>query len=149
MGCRAARRLRVCLGRRGTALVILGTGKMAYGAGFLVDPPSPHGLDLLTRFCDLTHWSWLWIACGAVTLASAFVPVGRDRWGFVAALVPPVVWGTAYLTAFLSGTYSRGVWLALWYATSHVMLIVWASRVPEFEEPHRTTARRGADGRPG
>lgn len=149
MGCRAARRLRVCLGRRGNALAILGAGKMAYGAGLLVSPPPPFGLDLLTRWCSLAHWSWLWIACGAVTFASAFVPVGRDRWGYVAALVPPVVWGTAYLTAAASGTYARGAFLAVWYATSHVMLIVWASRVPETGEPHRTTARRGADGRPG
>lgn len=149
MGCRTARRKRAPLGWRGTVLTVLGTGKMAYGASLLIAPPSPHGLDLLTRFCDLTHWAWLWIAAGLVTFASAFVPVGRDRWGFVAALVPPVVWGTAYLTAFLSGTYSRGVFVAIWYATSHVALIVLVSRVPEFGEPHRTTARRGADGRPG
>ncbi|MFP8960045.1 hypothetical protein ACLIYP_05650 [Streptomyces nanhaiensis] len=122
---------------------------MIYGVGFFSIPPPPYGLDLLLYFCELRHWAWLWIAAGAVTFASAFLRVGRDKWGFVAALVPPIVWGIAYLTAAVTGTYPRGGSVAAWYAIGHVMLIVWISRVPEFEEPHRTTARRGADRRPG
>ena len=149
MGCRAARRAGAALGWRGTALAILGTGKVCYGASFFLIPPRPDGLDLLTRWCDLRHWSWLWIVAGAITFGSAFVPVGRDRWGFVAAVIPPIVWGTAYATAAATGAYPRGAFVAVWYATSHVMLIVWISRVPEPGVPRRTTARRGADGRPG
>ena len=70
--------------------------------------------------------------------------VGRDRYGFVAALVPPTVWAVAYATAVLNGTYSRGAYVAVWYLTSHVGVIMWASGVPEYSVPPAPRrARRG------
>ncbi|MGQ5581006.1 hypothetical protein [Streptomyces sp. ECR3.8] len=145
----AARRLSKRLGRRGRALLILGVGKVCYGAGFIVDPPPARGLELLTMMCPLQSWAWLWIVCGSITAVSAFLRVGNDRWGFVAALTPPTVWGTAYGVSFVTGVYTRGIFPFIWYATCHVAFIVWASRVPE--EVPRTTARarRGAERRPG
>ncbi|MFK0124871.1 hypothetical protein ACIQSP_16340 [Streptomyces nigra] len=147
MRCRAARRIRKQLGRRGHFLLILGVGKTCWGAGFLIDPPSPAGLALLTHFCGLRHWAWLWIACGIVTTISAFLRVGRDWAGFVAALIPPTVWAVAYLAAVVSGQYSRGIYVAIWYLTSHVGVILWASRVPEHSVPHVPGAAR--EGGPG
>ena len=145
----AVRRLSKRLGRRGRVLLILGTGKVCYGVGFIVDPPPARGLELLTMMCSLQSWSWLWIVCGSITAVSAFLRVWNDRWGFVAALVPPTVWGTAYAVSFTSGIYTRGIFPFIWYATSHVAFIVWASRVPE-EVPRKTArARRGAERRPG
>lgn len=132
---RAARRLRKRLGRRGAFLLILGTGKTCWGVSFLVSPPADHGLQLLTRYCDLRHWSWLWIICGLITLGSAFLRVGRDWFGYLAALLPPTVWAIAYTHAVLTGEYSRGGFVALWYATSHVGVILWASAVPEYSVP--------------
>jgi hypothetical protein len=140
----AVRRLRQQLGRRGTFLLILGTGKTCWGVSFLVDPPSPQGLQLLTDVCSLRHWAWLWIVAGLVTGGSAFLRVGRDLYGFVAALVPPTVWAIAYTAAVVSGTYSRGAYVAIWYLTSHVGVIMWAATVPEHSVPHTPrTARRG------
>jgi hypothetical protein len=81
MRCRAARRCRKALGRRGTFLLILGTGKTCWGASFLVDPPSGVGLELLTRWGSLQQWAWLWILAGLITTVSAFLRVGRDGWG--------------------------------------------------------------------
>ncbi|GGW82494.1 hypothetical protein [Streptomyces griseoloalbus] len=143
MPCRAARRLHKALGRRGIFLAILGTGKACWGVSFLIDPPSDQGLELLTSLCSLRHWSWLWIVCGLVTLGSAFLRVGRDWFGFVAALLPPTVWATAYTVAVLSGDYSRGAYVAVWYLTSHVGVILWASAVPEYSVPPPVRARRG------
>ena len=107
---------------------------------FLVNPPQPLGLGLLTQFCELQHWAWLWIVCGLITLCSAFLRIGRDRFGFIAAIIPPSVWAVAYLAAVLAGDYSRAVWVAVWYLTSHVGVIMWAATVPEFSVP---PARRG------
>ena len=144
MRCRAARRLYKRLGRRGTFLAILGTGKTSWGVSFLVDPPEGHGLELLTDLCSLRHWSWLWIVCGLITLASAFVRIGRDGFGFLAALLPPTVWAIAYTVAVLTGDYSRGGFVALWYLTSHVGVILWAATVPEYSVPRAPwPARRG------
>jgi hypothetical protein len=141
--CRAARRLHEALGRRGAFLLVLGVGKSCYGIGFLVSPPPPDGLKLLTSFCNLQHWAWLWITCGAVTAASAFLRVGRDRWGFIAALIPPTVWASAYMFAVVTGEFPRGGFLAIWYLTSHVGVIMWAASVPEYSVPHPRPARRG------
>jgi hypothetical protein len=144
--CRAARRAHRLLGRRGTFLFILGIGKTCWGVGFIIDPPSTEGLRLLTSVCSLRHWAWLWIIAGLVTTVSAFLRVGRDRYGFIAALVPPAVWAIAYLAAVISGEYSRGAWVAVWYLTSHVGVILWASGVPEHSVPKPPRARRAEGG---
>lgn len=140
----AARRLAEVLGRRGAFLLILGVGKTCWGASFLVDPPPVAGLQFLTQFCDLRHWSWLWIVCGIVTTVSAFLRIGRDWAGFLAALIPPTVWAVAYTVAVISGDYSRGAYVAVWYLTSHVGVIMWAASVPEYSVPSASRpARRG------
>jgi hypothetical protein len=140
----AARRLKARLGRRGVILLILGTGKTCFGLSFLFDPPSTNGLELLTHLCSLRHWAWLWIVCGLITGGSAFLRVGRDRLGFLAALPPPIVWAVAYAAAVVDGTYSRGAYIAVWYLTSHVGVILWAATVPEYSVPHLPRpARKG------
>jgi hypothetical protein len=141
--CAAARRLRQRLGRRGIFLLIIGTGKTCWGISFLVNPPSDRGLQLLTDVCSLRHWAWLWIIAGLITGTSAFLRIGRDRYGFVAALIPPTVWAVAYTAAVVTGTYSRGAYVAVWYLTSHVGVILWAATVPEYSVPHPRPARKG------
>lgn len=143
------RRLRKQLGRRGHFLLILGIGKICWGVSFILDPPSTQGLQLLTRwgpgFC-IQHWAWLWIGAGLITLISAGLKVGRDRWGFLAALVPPAVWAIAYLSAVIGGEYSRGAWVAAWYLTAHVGVILWASTVPEYSVPAPRAAQKAEGG---
>jgi hypothetical protein len=135
------------LGRRGAFLLILGVGKTCWGVSFIVNPPGTQGLELLTNVCSIQHWAWLWIVCGLVTTTSAFLRVGRDWFGFTAALVPPTVWAIAYMTAVIAGDYSRGLWVAIWYLTSHVGVIMWAAGVPEYSVPHAPRpARRGRPG---
>jgi hypothetical protein len=83
----------------------------------------------------------VWIICGAITFACAWLRVGRDGLGFVAALVPPFVWGAAYLWGGITGEYLRGLAVAAWYGIGHVGLIMWLATVPEYSVPH--PARRG------
>lgn len=144
MSCRAARRLAEMLGRRGAFLLILGVGKTCWGISFIVDPPPAAGLEVLTRLCGLGHWAWLWIVCGVATTISAFLRIGRDWFGFLTALLPPTVWAFAYTVAVISGDYSRGAYVAVWYLTSHVGVIMWAASVPEYSVPPAPrAARRG------
>jgi hypothetical protein len=133
--CRAARWLHRHLGKRGEFLLIAGIGKTCWGVSFLVAPPDTAGLQLLTQVCSLRHWAWIWIIAGVVTAGSALLKVGRDGLGFYAALLPPFVWAVAYTTAAISGQYSRGAFVALWYLTSHIGVIMWASTVPEHSVP--------------
>ncbi|MEV8046369.1 hypothetical protein AB0P02_21350 [Streptomyces griseoluteus] len=141
--CLAVRRLRKRLGRRGTALVILGISKMCFGLGYALQPePHPLGLGLLTRWADIRCWSSVWIVCGAITFACAWLRVGRDGLGFVAALVPPFVWGAAFLWGALTGEYLRGLAVAAWFGIGHVLLIMWIATVPEHSVPHTAPRRR-------
>ncbi|MFC8009168.1 hypothetical protein [Streptomyces cinereoruber] len=123
--------------------MILGIGKTCWGISFLVDPPETAGLQLLTNVCDLRHWSWLWIICGLITIVSAFLRIGRDWAGFLAALAPPGVWAVAYIEAVISGAYSRGGFVAIWYLTSHVGVILWAATVPEHSMPGPRARKAG------
>ena len=118
------------LGNRGPFLVFMGVGKVCFGAGFIVEPPPTLGLGLLTQFAPLHCWARVWNLCGTATFASAWLTFGRDGWGFVAASVPPALWAFAYGWAGLADHYSRGLWIFVWYITSHCGVIWCASRVP-------------------
>lgn len=131
-----ARRLRKRLGRRGRALMLLGAGKVCFGLGVIAAPPPERGLDLLLRYAPLCVWAWVWVVAGAGVFLSAFLPIGRDRVGFMVACVPPLIWAVAYGTAAAEGIYPRGAWVFGWYMTSHIGVILWASTVPEFSLPH-------------
>ncbi|MGC4946160.1 hypothetical protein ACLQ2N_08135 [Streptomyces sp. DT224] len=126
----AARRVNAHLGRRGRFLAFMGVGKVCWGVGLIVEPPAPEGLELLTRFGPLHCWAWVWIIAGTVTFGSAWVRFGQDRFGFLAASVPPALWAWVYGWAALLGHYPRGVFIFLWYITSHCGVIWCASRVP-------------------
>jgi hypothetical protein len=77
----------------------------------------------------------VWILAGLITFSSAFLRIGRDWAGFIAALVPPTLWATAYTVAVVSGDFPRGGFVAVWYLTSHVAVIMWAATVPEHSVP--------------
>lgn len=134
--CVAAR-----LGRRGEVLLLLGVGKVCFGVGVIASPPPSRGLDLLLRYGPLCRWALVWIIGGAIVAGSAWVPIGRDRLGFIVACIPPTVWAIAYGTAAADGIYPRGAWVFGWYMTSHIGVILWASTVPEHSLPHPAQQR--------
>lgn len=137
------------LGRRGPFLIFMGIGKVAFGASFIFDPPFPmSGLGMLTRFAPLHCWAWVWILAGTATFTSAWLKFGRDGWGFVAASIPPSVWAFTYGWAGLLGDYPRGLWLFVWYMTSHCGVIWCASRVPP-ESGSSDLPGPVVEGRPG
>lgn len=141
----AARALARYLGRRGVPLLILGIGKICWGASFIINPSVGIGLGLLTRHAPLHYWAWVWIVAGMVTFTSAFLRVGRDWAGFAAAAIPPLLWALAYAVAAATGEYTRGIWICIWYLTSHVGVILWASTVPEHSVPHRRRPERSGE----
>lgn len=136
------------LGYRGPFLLFMGVGKVCWGISMLAEPPPLQGLQLLTHFAPLCLWALVWIAAGAVTFTSAWLRFGRDGWGFVAASVPPTVWAFAYGWAGLVDGYTRGLWIFVWYMTSHCGVIWCASRVPP-ETGSPGSLGRVAEGRPG
>jgi hypothetical protein len=146
MLCRAIRRARKHMGRRGVFLLIAGVSQCCWGAGIIYDPPSTAGLQLLIRSrFSLDAWAWLWIVAGLVAFAAAFVKIGRDWVGFTAAFVPPTVFAVSYAVAAISGEFSRGAFVAVWYLTS-VGFIMWAATVPEYSVPPAPRRARRVEG---
>lgn len=132
------------LGRRGAALAILGSAKVSFGFGYVFDSdPTPDGLELLTRWAPIQCWASIWVVCGLTAFTSAWLREGRDWIGFFAALIPPLVWGSAFLWSGVLGSYPRGIALAAWFAFGHVILILWAATVPEYSMPHKARREGG------
>lgn len=129
-------RLQERLGRRGVPLALLGTGKICYGLGFILTPePDPRGLELFVQYGGIRCWASIWVLCGAITFCCAWLRIGRDGLGFKTALVPPFIWGCAFLWGTVTGEFARGLPTFGWYMTGHVGMILWASGVPEHSVP--------------
>lgn len=112
MRCRAVRRLRRQLGRRGTILTSYGLVWLLYGYGQLSIPqPDQRGLQLVLSIQPLEFWGWCWIAAGIVALISAWAPPGRDAAAFIVLPLVVVPWMVSYLAAWAFGDFPRG-WVA-------------------------------------
>jgi hypothetical protein len=124
--CRAVRRLRRQLGRRGTILTCYGLVWVLIGYGQLVMPqPDQRGLQTILQLMPLPAWACCWMAAGLIALASAWAPPGRDAAGFVALALIVVPWATSYLAAWALGGYPRGwVAAAIWMVITVPVIVV-------------------------
>lgn len=133
------------LGRRGVPLVLLGAGKVGWGVGFVASPsPDPRALAGVTAVMPLSGWALVWVGAGTVAIVSAFLPEGRDRWGFVAAVIPPGAWALGHLYTAVTDGYLRALFIGLWYLLSHALLILWAAGVAEYSLPRSKCRSRRA-----
>jgi len=99
------------LGRRGTLLVIYGAGYGLYGYGQFIAAPA-------TRFGDLGAWTpilnshqfgWVWILGGLTGVIVGLRPRREnDAAGFVAVLIPVLVWVGLYATSCAVGLITGG-----------------------------------------
>lgn len=128
--------LRQRVGRRGVPLLLLGAGKIGWGIGFVAAPTGDRrGLTGLMAVMPMWAWAAVWVTAGLVAVVSAFQPVGRDRYGYIVAAQPPLVWGLGYMYAAATEHYLRAVFIGIWYLLPHVLLILWASSVAEYSLP--------------
>lgn len=139
----AATRRRV--GRRGVPLLLLGLGKVSWGIGFIAAPTSDRrGMSTLLWLLPLSGWAWVWVTAGVVAIGCAFLPEGRDRWGYVVAVMPPLAWALGYAWGALAEQYLRAVFIGLWYLLTHALLILWAASVAEYSLPRKKFRSRRA-----
>ncbi|WP_263165382.1 hypothetical protein [Streptomyces sp. SCSIO ZS0520] len=134
--CRAARRLRARLGRRGGYLLVAGAGWLLYGVQVVADPrpTTVRAASILRTVAPLEAWGWLWIACSAVAVGAAWArgPAWQVA-GFSAAALPPLLWAGGFAAAWLRGADPQA-WAgaATWAGASARLMVVagWREQVP-------------------
>lgn len=125
--CRILRRIDERLGRRGSYLACAGSAWTFYGIGLMVTPRpgTVKGMLLLRSIAPMWVWGLIWVACGLTAIVFAFAGTGRDRWGFVAAILPTLMWAGAYLIAILAGDFpSAWASAATWTFAAARLVIV-------------------------
>ena len=101
------------LGRRGTVLVIYGTGYAGYGGGQFIGAPATRFGDLgpLTTLVNSHAFGWVWIIGGLTGIIVGLRPRREnDGAGFVAVLIPVLVWVGLYASSCVVGLTSGGVY---------------------------------------
>ncbi|MFD8949476.1 hypothetical protein ACFV0B_11535 [Streptomyces xanthophaeus] len=126
MRCRAVRRLKRQLGRRGTILTCYGLVWVLYGVAQQITPQvDQRGLKLLLNLAPIEFWGWCWIIAGLIALASAWAPPGRDAAGFAALAVIVAPWTATYLATWALGEFPRGwVAAAIWTVITVPVIVV-------------------------
>lgn len=125
--CQLLRRLDERLGRRGSYLACAGSAWTLYGLGTIITPRpgTVRGMLLLRNIAPLELWGCVWVVCGLIAIGFAFTPTGRDRWGFVAAVCPTILWAGAYVAAMISGDFpSAWVSAATWMFAALRLIVV-------------------------
>ena len=125
---RAAARIRLHLGRRGAILAVIGAGWGYFGMGVILAPTrdTETALAPIIHIVPLAALGAMWVVCGVLAAGFACLPAGADRWGFAAAVGPPIAWFAAFMIAWSTGETGRswpsgGTWLT-WAGV--VMIIV-------------------------
>lgn len=86
-------------GRRGLCLALFAGVYIVYGFALAGSDPARPGLELITKYVDLSVWAFLWIGAG---VAAVGLSVSRRSWLGYAALMPmPALWAVANLGAFV------------------------------------------------
>lgn len=119
--------LKYRIGRRGVVLGALGLIWGLYGfAQYAAPPPqaSQNGLYLLTLILPYQYWALLWVTAAFISFSATFRTRG-DTYGFVALLIPPLLWTSVYFVSWWPlAVFERG-WVAalVWAAMAAVILV--------------------------
>ncbi|MFJ9420673.1 hypothetical protein [Streptomyces sp. NPDC101249] len=140
--CRILRRLDQRLGRRGSYLACAGSAWTMYGLGIIISPRpgTVRGMLLLRNIAPLEFWGAIWVVCGLTAIAFAFTRTGRDVYGFVAAVIPTLVWCVAYGAAMIAGDFPYAWVSAATWGFAALRLIV----VSGWPEPAGAQQKREA-----
>ena len=134
------------LGRRGSALLVLGLIWVLRGAGVLttrdrVGPPPPYLHEQLTH----GPLSAIWMTTGALALLAAWrTHPGKDAFGFAALVVPPILHVVSYAWGWLTLVTRHGEGSAsslssalIWLSIVALILIIagWAEAPDGYAPP--------------
>lgn len=103
------RLIRSINGRRGGILFLLGLTYFLAGVFYLATPdfpPSDRAFNLLPEYLNANELGWVWLVAGLWMTPIALFGLKSPGWeasGFVAAIIPPSVWGFVFYISSLFG----------------------------------------------
>ena len=144
------------VGTRGVVLLLFGIMWVILGISFVTHPmerfskPGSGGvLDFLDKGPGVYIFSTMWLVGGVVALAAVIQRprTCEDGWGFIGALLPPLLWGAGYWWSWIIYTLSggqsgrEGTYIAgLVYGTITFLLMFLSKNLPD--HPHGPCAGR-------
>lgn len=137
-------------GGRGNFLTVFGLIYLLLGQGYLTTA-HPVIFDTLpgVGFMPVEAWGGVWIAAGAVAVASGLLySPARDRWGFLALSCLAFWWGMSFLAGWLTGDVETGWRNALIYWAFAAASLIMAGMIDPatVDRMKVSDAQRCADG---
>jgi len=137
------RRSPLCLGHRGRGQLLLAAAWLFIGIDSIADPTVTPTRYLFHESLPPILRAGMWIATGLVATVTAWWAPGKDKWGFVALVIPPAVRFFSYGMAWILGALPLGSigyvngWIgaAVWAAV--VAIVIHIAATPELPEAHR------------
>lgn len=138
------------LGRRGAALLVLGSIFFLVGLDVLLNSPeADYDRFLLHTFIPFPINAALWMVPGALAIWASTHRTGPDGFGFNALVVPIILRIVSYVFSFVAYLFGEGSYpfglasAAIWTAILALVLIIagWAE-VPTFTPRRRTRGKR-------
>lgn len=131
-------------GRRGAFLLSFGVIYVAIGLNYMfiaADATIRHAMSWMPAWSTIEVCGAAWAAAGVVAAVSAFLPMPRDRYGFIALAAWSSAWAIAWGIAAALGYAPRGFVGALVFA----VLTVAPMAVSGLPNPVRRTTVRSAN----
>lgn len=128
-------------GERGMDLLLLGFIWLLLGFAIAEGNETHRAYVFVIEYLPIPLRVAIWWGAAAVAFITAWWPAGKDRWGFVALVIPPALRATSHVVAVISGYLTDDKygyhqdWIpALSWVT--VTLFVWRlARHPELPTP--------------
>ena len=98
-------------GRRGSFLILFGLIYVAYGLSLYYATPDAavrHSMAWLPAQTPLACCGATWALAGVIAGVHAFLPIPRDRFGYMALAATAMAWTVAYLVSWGLGYGERG-----------------------------------------
>lgn len=93
--------------RHSLVLMVGGLVYVAVGASFLSSAPLGERraltLKVALNIMPIQHWSWLFIACGLLAMASSRWPTFSDSWGYIVLTGLSSGWSAMYFGGYFLG----------------------------------------------
>lgn len=114
-------------GRRGALQLLFTALYLVVGCSFITNPSAGTRADALrwlTPYLPVEPFAALWLAAAAFSAVAAFKSRPADRFGFIALVLAPSIWGALFLIGGLTGSPAGFTSAVVYGAFAGIVMIV-------------------------